>query len=245
MSKHHLLAPAGALLVLMAAGSARADGAPTAPASASASASPPAASPPAAAPPSLYTTGADSRPVEPPPSKTRFGFGAALDTDYYGAPIDVLGFSAFIELGNTEDTHVLSPMFRLTGARSAATMTAGTAGSSFTWYTASLDGCPIQATLVAQRVWIRPCARVTGGLLSASAGAADAHKPWVSAGLLGRLQWRPAGPLFFEVTGGAAYAFTHNEVTLAASGTAMSAPPSLSPAIFEPFGSVGVGLTFP
>ncbi len=234
---------AGALISLLAARSASADGTPPPPPLAPAPA--PAATAPASGPmPSLYTT-ADAGPAKEPTGKTRFGFGASLTTDYYRAPIDVLGIAAFIELGDTEDAGVWAPLVRLTGARAASSMGTGTDTASFNWLTLALDGCPVQATLVAQRVWIRPCARVSGGLLSASATAdgqaVDAHKPWVTAGALARLQWRPVGPLFFEVQGGAAYAFTHDAVTL---GTTMSALPVLQPALFEPFGSLGVGLTF-
>jgi len=238
------MAPAGALLVLLAASPAHADGAPVAPTApvTAASAPPPAAAPP----PSLYTTGAtgaDARPADPDAGRTRFGFGANLTTDYYRAPVDVLGIGLFLELGQTENAGVWAPLVRLTGARAASDVTSGMTSASFTWMTLALDGCPIQATLVAQRVWIRPCARVSGGLLGASATidgqALDAHKPWVTAGVLARLQWRPVGPLFFEVEGGAAYAFTHDAVSLG-----MGAP-VLDPALFEPFGSLGVGLTFP
>jgi hypothetical protein len=241
-----ILAPSftGALLALLVPGSAHADGAVTVVAA-------PAATPAPAPTPSLYTTPADARPADEQAGRTRFGFGASLTTDSFRAPVamgattsapfDVLGISAFLELGQTENAGVWAPLVRLTGTRAAADTGSGMSTASFTWLTLALDGCPIQATLVAHRVWIRPCARVSGGLLSGSATvdgqALDVHKPWVTAGVLARLQWRPVGPLFFEAQGGAAYAFTHDPVPLGAA--------VLTPALFEPFGSVGAGLTFP
>jgi hypothetical protein len=239
-----VLVPASALLALLASGSAHADNAPAPPVAASTTAAPA----PVPARPSLYQPAADQQPpVDEHAGRTRFGFGGSLTTDYFRAPIDVLGISAFLELGQTENAGVWAPLVRLTGTHAASDVTTGVGGgmatSSFTWWTLALDGCPIQATLVALRVWVRPCARVTGGLLNASATvgkqALDAGKPWVTAGVLARLQWRPVGPLFFEVQGGAAYAFTHDAVS-----PGMGAP-AIDPALFEPFGSVGLGLTFP
>jgi MYXO-CTERM domain-containing protein len=232
----------GALVALVSSSPARAaDAPPPAP--------PPPASPPPApsSPPSLYTTTPDSSATVEHGGRLRFGFGAGLTTDDYGAPFDVLGVSGFLELGGTENAGIWSPLVRLTGARAATTMQSatGTDGATFTWLTLALDGCPAQLTLT-RGLWIRPCARVSGGLLTGSgthAGEAlTDHAPWVTFGLLARLQWRPVGPLFFEAQGGAAYAFTHDPLTV---GTSMDALPVLTPASFEPFGSIGVGLTFP
>jgi hypothetical protein len=155
----------------------------------------------------------------------------------------VLGISAFLELGRTEDAGIWAPLVRLTGTRATSDMPGGTATATFTWLTLAADGCLIQASLT-RGLWIRPCVRVTGGSLGGSATMAGrmlTHQaPWVTAGLLARLQWRPVGPLVFEAQGGAAYAFTNGPFSLA-----MDAVPVLQPVSFEPFGSVGVGLTFP
>jgi hypothetical protein len=213
----------------------------------------PAASSP---PPSLYTTPADAHPVEEHPSRFRFGFGGNINTDYFRAPVDVQGFSAFIELGMSEEPGAIwAPLVRITGTRSSGTSATDSmsglstpSAATFTWLLLAADFCPVQASLV-RRLWFRPCLRVSGGQLGA-AGTVNGmpygeHRPWVSAGLLGRLQWRPAGPLFFEAQGGAAYAFTHTTLSLAADGAPPRALPDLVPAQFEPFGGVGLGLTFP
>jgi MYXO-CTERM domain-containing protein len=245
------LAGAG-LAAASSASPARADGPPPAP--------PPAPAPvpmgEAPGPPSLYT--ADTVPPAERTAPVRFGFGALLTTDFYGAPIEVngqakgqlgvLGVGAFVELGRGEDAGVWAPLVRLTGARASTDATGAMSTATYTWYTLAADFCPIQASLT-HGLWVRPCARVTGGLLTAAASlgnqAYGAQQPWVSAGLLGRLQWRPVGPLFFEVQGGAAYAFTHDAVSLGPTPAVMSAIPTLTPASFEPFGALGVGLTFP
>jgi MYXO-CTERM domain-containing protein len=234
-----LLASSG-LAVALSAAPARADSPP--PVAAAVTVAP--------APPSLYTTPSDAPPPAEPKGRLRFGFGGLITTDYFRAPVDVLGVGAFVELGTSEDAGVWAPLVRLTGARASGDMTSGMSTATFTWYTLAADFCPIQASL-AHRLWIRPCARVSGGVLSGAATlggqALGEQKPWVTGGLLARLQWRAVGPLFLEAQGGAAYAFTHDALSLApasASGT-MDAVPVLSPASFEPFGSLGVGLTFP
>jgi hypothetical protein len=189
--------------------------------------------------------------VEEHPSRFRFGFGANITTDYFRAPVDVQGFSAFIELGMSEEPGAIwAPLVRITGTRASGTSSTDSmtglptpSAATFTWLLLAGDFCPVQGSIV-RRLWVRPCVRVSGGQLAASGmGSAmpvSDHRPWVSAGLLGRLQWRPAGPLFFEAQGGAAYAFTHDTVSLAA-----GVLPDLHPAVFEPFGGLGAGLTFP
>lgn len=238
--RSHVLS-SGALAAVLSSATAHAADPPPAP--------PPTAPSPAApaAAPSLYTTSPDSGAAADHRGRLRFGFGAAINTDDYGAPFDVLGASGFLELGATENAGIVSPLVRLTGAWASATMQSGSGAGSdtFTWETVALDGCPFQFTL-ASGLWIRPCARLTGGLLTGSATVSHQtltdHAPWVTFGLLARMQWRPVGPLFFEAQGGAAYAFTHDPLVV---GTTMDALPVLTPASFEPFGSVGVGLTFP
>jgi len=153
--------------------------------------------------------------------------------------------AAFLELGRSEDAGVWAPLVRITGTRAASDVQGAMATAAYTWLTVAADVCLIQASLT-HGLWIRPCARVSGGVVGGSATVGGqplgSHDPWVTAGLLGRLQWRPAGPLFFEAQGGAAYVFTHDPLSLA---PASSGLPVLQPAPFEPFGAIGVGLTFP
>jgi hypothetical protein len=159
----------------------------------------------------------------------------------------VLGVGVFLELGRNEESGLWSPLVRLTGQRAEASMMGAMAPADYTWLTLSADFCPIRAA-IARTLWVRPCVRAGGGELSGSATlsgqAVSEHRPWVAAGLLARLQWRPVGPLLFEAQGGAAYSFAHDALAFAGDPTGKTLP-VLSPAPFEPFGGVGLGLTFP
>jgi hypothetical protein len=119
-------------------------------------------------------------------------------------PNPLAGFTLFGQLDGR------SSAFWVPGLRLSASLGVSSWSSSevtdaaeahFVWMVASLDGCPFQIGDPLD-LSVRPCARVTGGLLrSAGDGRANSHvryPAWGDVGAVVRVHWQVARTFFFD-----------------------------------------------
>jgi hypothetical protein len=174
--------------------------------------------PPAeAAVPAAPRTAAPVTRSEPPldatkRSRWRFAIGSEATVVSWVGPSLRLGPEPLLEARYERD-RLVSPVLRLSGTyvTSESVSTASLGGTaSLTFIAARLESCPIRWRAL-RTVAISPCVGVRGGVIEGTgANIIDNNsqtKPWLSAELLGRVEWTPVGWLFFEAQGGGSVPF--------------------------------------
>jgi len=175
-------------------------------------ASPPAAPEPPPSPPPLPAQGAlpprDTRHL-PDGSRERgrarrgaVGAGVAMVGGI--APAVLIGASAAV--GITMRLGPLSPVLRA-GFAEASGGARGTSAptASFTWNSATLEGCPHRFELSV--LSLEPCVRFEAGAVDAAGSnvvpTREVTRAWLAAGAVGRAEWTIAAPVFVELEAGA------------------------------------------
>lgn len=138
-------------------------------------------------------------------ARTRRGsVGAGVATVGGIAPVVLVGASAAV--GVALRLGPLSPVLRAGFAEASGGAT-GTPGptASFTWSSATLDGCPHRFEL--SGVSLEPCVRFEAGAVNAAGSnvvpAREVTRAWLAAGAVGRAEWAVGGPVFVELEAGA------------------------------------------
>lgn len=121
------------------------------------------------------------------------------------APNLVLGTTVFLDVSDT-GAGVLSPTARLSVLRASSEGIESEAGIASLYFTAArLEVCPVRLA-IDPSFGVSPCALLDVGALrgSGSTGAASRAetRPWVAAGIGGRIQWALLELLLFEAEGG-------------------------------------------
>lgn len=138
-------------------------------------------------------------------SRWRAAVGAHLLALGAVAPDLVLGTAVFIDVSRT-GAGVLSPTFRLSVLRAASDSIQNEAGVASLGFTAGrLEGCPVRLA-IEPSFGVSPCALIDAGALRGTGTAGEASaaetRPWVAAGIGGRLQWDVLDFLLIEAEGG-------------------------------------------
>lgn len=177
--------------------------------------------------PALLTPWAPARPTRTPGPH----FAVALHAAGEGAiaPDLTPGGQLGAELYWERKGSIFSPSLRLSTlvARSDV-VRRGPAFGQFTWIAGRLEGCPLSFTLSAELA-ASSCVIFDAGALSARGGRRDATptarvRPWIAPGLIGRLQWRIAGPLFLELEAGATFPLVRDTFYVARDFTLQETP---------------------
>ena len=148
----------------------------------------------------------------------------------------------FLELSWSNES-LFSPAVRVAVSYAGGPSESVTGGSVTTSRTeARVDACPVRWEWGA--AWrALPCAVVEGGALAATGDGVTpslhALRPWVAAGLAGKVQWRAGRSLFLEVVGGATVPFVRDHFYFEpnATTTVFQAP------VVTGFFGIGVGYT--
>jgi hypothetical protein len=159
---------------------------------------PPVAPPPAATPPAPTPLQRDAAATRgEAPSRTTIAFGAGAVTSSFVGPGVGVGVEAFVEVGR-DGPGLFAPALRLSGARAfGSSIDAGGGAASLTLTSARLEGCPVRFR-ASPTLAFSPCLGARVGALTGDASAiARAHAEtelWLSADLIGRVQWTPLAP---------------------------------------------------
>jgi hypothetical protein len=140
-----------------------------------------------------------------PRDRWRFSVGADVTIVTFVGPTLGVGPEPFVDLSR-EGRSLLSPAFRLSGARIGGEGASAGGGSASLALTAlRLEGCPLRLPF-ARNLWGAPCLGVRAGAAqgngtigSQSQGATEL---WLSLELLARVRWAPWDWLVFEAQGG-------------------------------------------
>jgi hypothetical protein len=141
----------------------------------------------------------------PPDGRWRFSVGADLTVVTFVGPTLGVGPEPFVDLSR-EGRSLLSPAFRLSGARIGGEgASAGGGSASLTLTTLRLDGCPLRLP-VARNLWGTPCLGVRAGIIQGDGTiggqSQDETELWLSLDLVARVSWTPWKWLLVEVQGG-------------------------------------------
>jgi hypothetical protein len=136
-----------------------------------------------------------------------------------------------------------SPSLRLSAARAAASIDAGPGAATLRWTTGALDACPVRYAARWLSSGLRPCARLTAGVIDADGVGVEqpssATRPWAAAGALLRAESQPVAPLVLSVEAGLDAPLTRDRFVFTPS-TSIFRAPGLLPSL-----SIGAGLRWP
>lgn len=201
--------------------------------------------PPVAPPAKVAALG----PAPPPPSgplaRWRWRTGASFEALGGVAPDPVLLVRPFFEV-ERERHSAWSPALRVSGGRAHAIVPGGSGAGEFTLWTGRLEGCPLRLS-ASRAVRLSPCLVVDAGQLRAVGNgispAEQVDRPWLSAGLAGRLEFRLlevlAIELAIELAGEVFFPIVRDRFFIDTDVTLYRAPPVAGGAV------IGLGMQFP
>lgn len=182
----------------------------------------------------------DARPPPPPPPvSTRRAEGWRWALGAHGGAVAADGIAP--RLGAFVDTAARRTALRLWIFGAESTRAGGPGDARIRWLGGRLDGCP--AAAATERVALRSCATLEGGVLSGVGRGVEAAReitrPWIAAGLAARLEWTAADALRLEVEVGAAAPFVRDGFRFDPSQPLYETP------VIVGHTSAGVGFRFP
>ncbi|GAC1352784.1 MAG: hypothetical protein NVSMB1_19150 [Polyangiales bacterium] len=212
---------------------------------------------------------AASMEVEPVARTSRLQVSAGVRVSEYNyLASDVYGLGGFLDFAHASDG-LWAPSIRLSFARTlqknmdrylsdnnGGMMKVATA--DFSWTLGQLDVCPLAIPLFTSFSLV-PCGAVAGGVVQVKARAPEGPttkrtRPWGTASLLTRLQWRILPAWFVEAEVGVALSIIRDDFSFhspetqgagSAAGTSAQALPTFYQAdVWLPFASISTGVSF-